>query len=142
MATPKSGNLIKLYLSIPDGGWKTVVCKEDLSIEGTAEEITRSTSCGVFKDAGNLSYTISFSGMADFAPGTDLVSQAELATWFNTKTKLYFVFGDGNNDLDPATIMLQSGECYITAFNITATVDDFVSFDATLSVTGNLSVII
>lgn len=138
MATPKSGNLIGLYLAPGGGTKKVVVCNEDLSIEGTAEEITRATKCGVFKDAGNVSYSISFSGMADFAPSGTQVSQADLATWFNAKTKLDFAFAD---DITTPAIISQTGQCYITAFNITATVDDFVSFDATLSVTGALTIV-
>lgn len=135
MATGKSGNLIKLYLreNGSTAAYKYVVCNEDLSLEGSADEVSRPTKCGTLKTAGTPSYSISFSGVANFANDASQISHNELADWFAAQTLLDFVFGDAPTG---ATVLDFNGVCTLTSFNITATVDDFISFDATLGVNG------
>ena len=136
MATYKSGNLIKLYLR-PNGSTTAfgyIVCNEDLALNGTGNEITRSTKCGVLKDNGEISFEIPFSGVADIAPGGGTLSHNQLYDWFVAKTSLDFVFGDASSG---GAVLDFSGVGVLTALNIQAPVDDFVGFDGTLSVTGN-----
>ncbi len=139
MATVKSGNLIKLYLrengSTASFGY--VVCNEDLTLDGTSDEISRPTKCGVLKAAGTPSYEIPYSGVANFAPDAGQISEATLAEWFQDGTTLDFVFGDSATS---AVIIDRSGTGVITAHSVTSPVDDLVGFEGTFSVSGNLTI--
>lgn len=140
MATTANANLIKLYLR-PNGStaaFAFVVCNEDLSLDGSADEVSRPTkTCGVLKTAGAPSYEIPYSGVANFNPGIGQVSEAQLAEWFNDGTTLDFVFGDASSG---ATKVDRSGTGIITSHTMTTPVDDLVGFEGTFSVSGQLTI--
>lgn len=140
MAQTVNSNLIKLYLR-PNGSTAAfgfVVCNEDLSLDGTADEISRPTkTCGVLKSAGTPSYEIAYSGVANFAPSVGQISEAQLAEWFNDGTTLDFIFGDNSTG---ATKVDRSGTGIITAHTMTTPVDDLVGFEGTFSVSGTLTI--
>jgi len=135
MATPKSGNLIKLYLreNGSTGSFRFVVCNENLELDGSADEVSRATKCGVLKTAGTPSFEIPVSGVADFAPTAETISHNELWNWFAAGVSLDFVYGDA-----PAagTILDFTGNGVFTSMTIGSNVDDFVEFDATFAVNG------
>ena len=135
MATPKSGNLIKLYLreNGSTAALRYVVCNEALSLDGTSDEVSRPTKCGTLKTAGTPSFEIPVSGVADTAPDADQVSASELWAWFAAGTTLDFVWGD--DDTAPA-FFGYSGVGAFTAMTLDAPVDDFVAFDGTFAVSG------
>lgn len=133
--TPKSGNLIKLYLRENGStvAYKYVVCNEDLSLDGTSDEVSRPTKCGTLKTAGTPSFEVPLSGVANFTPDADQISHNELWDWFAAGTALDFVVGDASTG---GTVLDFSGVGTLTALSIQAPVDDFVAFDGTLAVNG------
>jgi hypothetical protein len=133
--TTKSGNLIKLYLRENGSttAFKYVVCNEDLSLDGTSDEISRPTKCGTLKTPGTPSFETPFSGVANFTPDADQISHNDLYNWFAAGTILDFVIGDASTG---GTVLDFSGTCSITALTIQAPVDDFVGFDGTLAISG------
>ncbi len=137
MATTYSGGLIFLWLR-PNGtttGFKSVVCNEDLAISLNTEIIERTTKCGVLKAPGQASSEIPFSGVCDFAPGGTQVSHDQLLDWAIAKTKLDFVLGDLSTG---GTILNVSGAGYLGDFELQAPAEDFIAFDATFAVDGNV----
>jgi len=134
-ATPKSGNLIKLFLrqTGSTASFRFVVCNEELSLDGSSDEVSRATKCGVLKTAGTPSFEIPLSGVSDFLPAAGTISHNELWDWFAAGTSLDFVFGDLST---AGTVLDYSGNGVFTALNIQAPVDDFVAFDATFAVNG------
>jgi hypothetical protein len=135
MATPKSGNLVKLYLreSGSTTAFKYVVCNTTLSLDGTAEEISTNTKCGVLKAAGTTSFEIPFAGVTDYAGDAGTISANNLYNWFAAGQLLDFVIGDAAT---AGTVLDFSGTASITALAVAAEVDNFVSFDGNLSVNG------
>ena len=133
--TPKSGNLIKLYLreAGSTASYKYVVCNEDLALEGTSDEISRPTKCGTLKTAGTPSYTIPLSGVANFTLDADQLSHNELSDWFATQQSLEFVLSDAATG---GTIINYSGNGVLTDFSLQLPVDDMIGFTGTLAVNG------
>ena len=138
MATTYSGGLIFLYLrqNGTTGAFKSVVCNEDLAISINTEILERSTKCGVLKAAGQSSNEVPFSGVCNFAPGVTELSHNELLDWAIGKVKLDFVMSDAATG---GTILDISGSGYIGAFEIQTPAEDFIAFDATFAVDGNVS---
>lgn len=135
MATGKSGNLIKLYLreNGSTASFKYVVCNEDLSLDGTSDEVSRPTKCGTLKTAGTPSYEAPFSGVANFANSADQISHNELSDWFAAQTVLDWVISDAATG---GAVIDKSGTGVLTAYSEGYPVDDFISFTATLAVNG------
>ena len=135
MATPKSGNLVKLYLRETGSttAFKYVVCNTTLSLDGTAEEISTTTKCGVLKAAGTTSFEIPFAGVTDFAGTAGTISANDLYNWFAANTSVDFVIGDAAT---AGTVLDFSGVAFITSLTVSSEVDNFISFDGTLSVNG------
>lgn len=135
MATPKSGNLIKLFLreAGSTAQFKYVVCNEDLSLDGTSDEISRPTKCGTLKAPGTPSFEIPLSGVMDTVPGVDQISSNEMWDWFASQQELEWLIADAATG---ATIVDKSGVGSLTAFTETYSVDDFIAFTGTLSVNG------
>jgi len=135
MASPKTGNLVKLYLRENGSttAFKYVVCNTTLSLDGTAEEISTNTKCGVLKTAGTTSFEIPFAGVTDFAGDAGTISANELYNWFAANSQLDFVIGDAAT---AGTVLDFSGVGSLTSLTVAAEVDNFISFDANLSVSG------
>lgn len=135
MADTNLGNVIFLYLR-PNGGtiaFKKVVCNEELALSLDRDIIEANTKCGVLKAAGSLSSEIPFSGVANFTPAGTELSHNELLDWQLAATKLDWIVSDASTG---GTKIDMSGAGYLGSFELTASTDEFISFDCTLAVDG------
>lgn len=135
MADNILGNDIKLFLREDGstGAWLEIVCGEELSIALNRTTVERVTKCEVLKRGGALNTEIPFSGVSEFSPTGTQASHDQLLDWQIANTALEFKVADLSSG---AVKMDISGDCSISDFEITATVDDYVAFSGTLAVNG------
>ena len=136
MATTYLGNDIKVYLRErgSTGAWLELVCNEELSLTLNRNVIERVTKCGTLKRSGQLNSEVPFTGVSEFAPTGSQVSHNQLLDWQIANTELELKIADASAGATKVDI---EADCSITDFEVTFTVDDYVGFSGTLSISGD-----
>ena len=66
--------------------YKTLVCVQSGTVDGTVNVSEEDTDCGTLTSTGNVKYTITADALCETAPSVSQVSYASLLTAFNNKT--------------------------------------------------------
>lgn len=135
MAAPTllNGNDISIYVN--DTTFKLLVCAQEASLSMSTDvtEVTTKCSAGnTDQEAGKRSWSMSFSGVMDNVPDATEVSFTALWGWWNSGSKKTYAFKNAGDSV------YYAGEAIITALDITANVNEQVSFSCTLTGTGAL----
>jgi hypothetical protein len=136
--TKIEGKLVKLEIStnLVTPAYKMVVCAEDSTLDGSTDVNTRNTKCGVFKSNGNVSWTLSGSGVANATPDSDELSADEILTLFQDSTNVLWKLTHETGD----TIIYREGQGFFSAYSEGHPADDLVGFDYTLEVDGTIEI--
>jgi len=135
-----TGNVLGLWIStnLTVPAWKEIVCGTDIGLDGSKDVTTTRTKCGVIKSAGDTSWTITGSGVANHTPLTGEVSADELIAVMQGTTDVLVRYQD---DTTPAN-MYRGGQGIMTAYSENAGTDDPVVFDFTIELNGALTIVV
>lgn len=123
-----------IYISTDDGAtYKKVICLTDAGVSSSKTTTDTDTRCGVLTATGNSTVTFTGTGVVDDSPDADELSHNEMWALNEADTTVDIVF---QNEL--GTIFL-GGKGKITDISDTATQGQFVTFQFTLKISGNLS---
>lgn len=127
------GKLVILSIStnIAVPAYKTVVCKVDNGLSGSADVNTLVTACGAAKSRGTANYTITGSLAANTAPGGTEMSADDLIALFDSGADFLFKLDDGAD-------YYRQGQGFLSGYNETANVGDVVRADFTIEVKGSI----
>lgn len=133
------GKLVGLFIStvLDVPVWKEVVCGQDVGVEGSKDVTTVRTKCGVLKTAGDPSWNITGSGVANHTPGATELSADELITILQGDTDVLVKLEHATDD----AIYYRQGQGIMTAYSESAGESDPISFDFTIEISGNLTIV-
>ena len=66
--------------------YKSLVCLQSATVDGSADVTTEQTDCGVLTSVADPVYTVSADALCESAPSVSQVSYKDLLTAFNNKT--------------------------------------------------------
>lgn len=66
--------------------YKTLICVNTGTLDGTADVVTEDTDCGRFTSVGNLAYQVTADAICETAPSVSQVTYNSLLTAFANKT--------------------------------------------------------
>ena len=114
--------------------YKEIVCGEDVGLDGSKDVTTRRTKCGVLKTAGDASWTMTGSGVANHTPGGTELSADELVAVMQGDTDVAVRMVHATDD----ALYYRQGRGIMTAYSENATESDPVAFDFTIELSGDL----
>lgn len=122
--------------------YKTLVCVQSGTVDGSADVTTEETDCGSLTSVGNPAYTITAEALCETAPSVSQVSYKDLLTAFNTKAVVSV------RVQNPTVIGSSLGTAYYHAFNARVTALSlnksssaaYISFSVTLQSDGIVDV--
>lgn len=134
-----AGNLVGVWVSTnlvtPD--WKEIVCGQDANLDGSKDVTTTKTKCGVIKTASDPSWSFSGSGILNHTPGAAELSSDELIEILQGDTDVLVKLEYATDD----TLYYREGQGVMTAYSETSDTDNPVSFDYTIEVSGDLTLV-
>lgn len=134
-----AGNLVAVEISTdletPD--WKEVVCGQDASLDGSKDVTTTKTKCGTIKTASDPSWSFSGTGILNHTPGAGELSGDDLIEILqgDTDVLVRLTYATDNN------LYYRQGQGVMTAYSETSNTDDPVSYDFTIEVSGDLTIV-
>lgn len=115
--------------------YKSVVCKQSASLDGSRNVSTEESDCGVFKSFGPSNYKLNFSGLVDTAPDASEGSWTELLALFEANTPILSKFATVGNE------PYITGTSRISSLNLAASSpSDTVKFTATVEFYGAVDI--
>jgi hypothetical protein len=115
--------------------FKEVVCAENAGVEGTKDVNTRRTKCGPIKGFGPANYTFNITGAANTAPTSTQISASTLASMFANNTPILVKLVHSTT----SSLFTRIGQGQITRYAETANSGEVVGFDATIEISGGLT---
>jgi hypothetical protein len=127
---------VGLYVDI-SGTLHLVACLKDLGFAGSADKIDLSTKCGDAEAAGKLTNQYNFTGYAVKEAVGNVKSFNDLMGYYLNKTDLDWVVKDTD---EPSATYYRSFSGQLTNYNETANLNDYVAFEGTISIKGDIDV--
>lgn len=124
--------LLSISTNLVTPSYKTVVCKIDNGLTGSANVQTTETACGTAKARGSASRTVTGSLAANTAPGGTEMSADDLDALFTSGDDFLWKLTDG-------TAYTRTGQGFLSAYNETANTGDVVKADFTIEVKGDVA---
>lgn len=132
--TTIQGELAPLLLSA-DGGvtFKTLVCLETYNVPLATQVNEVDTNCGVAIGLGPVKFTPSGSAVCEAAPVAGQVTYHDMVNWQVTKQSLVFKSEYPGTGGQYGTNIALSGNCFVTATDVTLQTGQVIKFTFTLS---------
>lgn len=139
VANKIDGKLVNLQIStdLVTPVWKTVVCGQDVGIDGSKDVNTVRTKCGVLKSSGDTSWTLTGSGVANHTPEATELSADELVAIMQGDTDILARLTHATDD----ELYYRQGQGIMTAYSESAGEGDPISFDFTIEISGDLIIV-
>jgi hypothetical protein len=111
--------------------YKSVVCKIDSGLSGSADVNTVVTACGTAKARASSNYTVTGSLAANTTPGSTEMSSDDLIAIFDSGADFLWKLDDG-------TSYYRQGTGFLSSYNETVNTGDVVRADFTIDVKGSV----
>lgn len=134
------GELAPLLLS-PDNGvtWMTLVCLSTYSVSLDTTVNQTETNCGVATGLGAIKFKPSGSAVCEANPTEGQVTYNQMVEWQVNKTQLLFSSEYPGSGSQYGQNLAISGDCFVTATDVTLETGQVIKFTFTLTGTGTVN---
>lgn len=112
--------------------WKLMACLTDHGLDGQAAEMNGDSRCGIYREAGDITWTASFEGFFKKNPLVSEFSGETLLSLFQSKAvKQWRLQNDDDSYFRQFT-------AYISSYSESGSTNEFVTFSGELNVSGEV----